>query len=304
MRTPFIYISPRELIQEAVDFDNQQGITYQEVGGEHAIWAARVPFIPALISEDLIRLGRSRIGLIQQRQSRFIYDLARAREHRATFELRFIATPNPVPGQPNLIDIVFLGKVFATRRGDGPILAENLWDKFVSNFPLEDPFNYPLEPVTEPSEFRRYFEPIPFAELTPANLLEIRKYEDMPIRSAAPLGRVAHKGDYIAHPFVPTQDFNPMGRFLVALASQPEPCFVGVSIRPTPMFDQEVHNVSFAIGQFKRTATEDNDVTEEYIRSRSGIGIYVYQQLMEEREQLVMVRVHVVGAQGAPQGLA
>jgi hypothetical protein len=37
-----------------------------------------------------------------------IHDLARLREHRATFELRFIASPSPTPGLPTLIDVVFL----------------------------------------------------------------------------------------------------------------------------------------------------------------------------------------------------
>lgn len=304
MRFPYIHISPREFVREAVAFDNESGVSYQDVGGEHAIWAARVPFLPAMMSEDFTRLGKQRIQLVMQRQFRFIYDLARARENRATFELRFISTPNPVPGQPNLIDILFLGKVFATRQRTGQELAERLWDKFVSNYPLEDPFNYPLEPVTAEAEFWRYYEPIPFAELGVDNLLEIRKYEDMPIRSMAPLGRVERKGDYIAHPFIPNTDFHPMNRFFATLAAQPEKCYVGISLRPTRMFDQEIYNVSFAIGQFRKTATEDDDVTEEYIRTRSRIGIYVHQQLMQEREQLVMVRVHLVGEHKSPRGLA
>jgi hypothetical protein len=306
MQIPYIFTSPRVIVKQAVSFDNATGVTYREVEAEHSIWIARVPFLPALTSDDFTRLGQQRINLIQQRQFRFIYDLARARENHATFELRFIANRNPVPGQPNLIDIVFLGKVIATRAGTGQLFAEKLWEKFVSNFPLEDPFNYPLEPVMNEVDFRRYYEPIPFTELDSENVLEIRKHEDMPIRSTAPMGRVERKGDYIAHPFVPSVDFNfnPMGRFFAALAAQPERCYVGISIRPTRMFDQEVYNVSFAIGQFKKTATEDDDVTEEYIRTRSQIGIFVYQQLMREREQLVMVRVHIVGEHQAPFGLA
>jgi hypothetical protein len=306
MKIPDIFTSPRVLAKQAVEFDNVKGVTYREIEGEHSIWAARVPFLPALTSDDFTRLGQQRINLIQQRQFRFIYDLARARENHATFELRFIANPNPVPGQPNLIDIVFLGKVFATRANTGQLLAEKLWEKFVNNFPLEDPFNYPIEPISTAADFKRYYEPIPFADLDTKNILEIRKHEDIPIRSTAPMGRVERKGDYIAHPFVPSVDFNfnPMGRFFAALAAQPEKCYAGISIRPTRMFDQEVYNVSFAIGQFKKTATEDDDITEEYIRTRSQIGIYVYQQLMREREQLVTVRVHIVGEHQAPFGLA
>lgn len=304
MQIPYIFTSSHELVNEAIDFDNEQGVVYKELGGEHSIWAARVPFLPAMLSEDFRPFGKERIRLIQQRQFRFIYDLARARENRATFELRFIATPNPVPGQPNLIDIVFLGKVFSTRQRAGQALSERLWDKFISNFPLEDPFNYPIEPITDEVEFRRYYEPLPFAEIERSHVLEIRKYEDMPIRSTAAIGRVERVGDYIAHPFVPNVDFSPMGRFFAALAAQPQKCYVGVSIRATRMFDQEVHNVSFAIGQFKQTIAEENDVTDEYIRTRSAIGAYVYQGLMEEREQLVTVRVHIVGEYHTPHGLA
>jgi hypothetical protein len=249
---PFIYTTARQFVREAVAFDNERGVTYREVGGEHSIWAARMPFLPAMLSNDFTRLGKERIPLVRERQFRFLYDLARARENRATFDLRFIATPNPLPGQPSLVDIVFLGKVFSTRQRAGAALAERLWEKFVSNFPLEDPFNYPLEPVIDPAEFARYYEPVPFDELDSTDLLEIRKYEDMPIRSAAPLGRVERKGDYIVHPFVPNVDFSPMGRFFAALTVQPHRCYVSISLRPTRMFDQEIYNVSFAIGQFKK----------------------------------------------------
>ena len=301
---PYIYTSPHEIIKEEVSFNNDTGVVYKETGGEHGIWAARVPFLPAMMSEDFTRLGVKRIGFIQQRQFRFIYDLVRSRENRATFELRFISTPNPVHGQPNLIDMIFLGKVFSKRQHGAQPLAEKLWEKFVSNFPLEDPFGYPIEPITHEEEFYQYFQPLTFDDVLPSNMMEIRKYEDMPIRSTAPMGRVERKGDYIAHPFVPSEDFNPMGRFFVALASQPQKCYVGINIRPTRMWDQEIYNVSFMIGQFGKTATEDDDISEEYIRTRSKIGIYVYKKMMMAREQLVTVRVYLVGENEIPHGLA
>lgn len=304
MQVPYIFTSPNTVIKEAVDFDNETGVVYKEISGEHSIWAARVPFLPAMRSDDFRPFGKERIRLIQQRQFRFIYDLARARESRATFELRFISTPNRILGQPNVIDIVFLGKVFSTRQRAGQVIAERLWEKFASNFPLEDPFNYPLEPVTEEAEFLEYYEPIPFAELERSHILEIRKYEDRPIRNTGVFRRVDRVGDYIAHPFVPNIDFNPMGRFFAALASQPQKCYVGVSIRPTRMFDQEIYNVSLIIGRFKQTIAEGSDVADEYFRTRSAIGIYVYQGLMIEREQLVTVRVHLVGEHQAPYSLA
>lgn len=304
MQVPYIHTSGREFVRQAVGFDNQEGVIYQEINGEHALWAARVPFLPSLLSEDFTRWGKERIKLIMGRQFRFIYDLSRAREHRATFELRFIATPSATPGQPNVIDIVFLGKAFSQRQGQARSRAALLWDKFSCNFPMEDPYNYPLEPVTDADEFMRYYRPFDFNALDLDNIMEIRKFEDMPIASAAPMARRARVGDYIAHPFVPSVSFTPMSRFLEALAFRSQTCFVDISIRPTRMYPQEVHNVSFAIGQFKRTATEDDDVTEEYIRTRSVIGVNVYQKLMAEREHLMLVRVHVIGEKSAPYGLA
>ncbi|MBG0787350.1 MAG: ATP-binding protein [Anaerolineaceae bacterium] len=301
---PYIYTTDRTVINQAFQFDNQKGVTYKQLEGEHAIWAARVPFLPVMLSDELTRPGLNRIQIVQQRQFRFIYDLARIYEHQATFALRFISTPNPIFGQPNLIDIVFLGKVFSKRNGGAQSFAEQLWEKFSGVFPLEDPFGYPLEPVEKQSEFFQYYQPINFDHLRKENILEIRKYEDMPINSTTPTGRVARKGDYIAHPFVPSQSINPMSRFLVALASQPSTCYADISLRPTKMFDQEVFNVSFMIGNFKRTASEDDDITEEYIRSRSQIGVFVYDNLMTEREQLLMVRVEIVGEDRAPRDLA
>lgn len=304
MKVPYIHTTERIFISRAVGFDNENGVQYEETGGEHSIWAARIPFLPMMTSDDFTRMGRNRIDFIMHRQVRFIYDLVRSRENQATFELRFISTPNQIKGQPNLIDILFLGKVFSTRQGGGVELAKRLWEKFVSVFPLEDPFNYPLESVVSQDEFLHYYEPMPLDALRNKNILEIRKYEDMPIKSPAKMGRIERKGDYIAHPFVPTVDFNPMGRFLTALADQPQKCFVGISLRPTRLYDHEVYNTSFAIGQFKKTATEDDDITEEYIRTRSAIGIYVYQKMMMDREQMAMARVQIVGERETPYALA
>lgn len=300
---PYIHTTEPASINLAYKFDNQQGVTYRSLEGEHAIWAARVPFLPVMLSDDLTRPGVQRIPLIQQRQFRFIYDLARINEHQSTFVLRFISTPNPIIGQPNLIDIVFLGKSFSKRQSGAQSFAESLWEKFSGVFPLEDPYGYPLEPVETRNEFLQYYQPIPFDLLNNENILEIRKYEDMPISSTTSTGRIARKGDYIAHPFVPSQSINPMSRFFMSLSAQPSKCYVDISIRPTRMFDQEIFNVSYMIGNFKKTASEDDDITEEYIRNRSQIGVFVYDNLMIEREQLLMVRVYIVGERKLPRDL-
>ncbi|MGV8026685.1 MAG: ATP-binding protein [Anaerolineaceae bacterium] len=304
MQVPFIFTSEWSYINLPKEYNNQDGVVYKRNEGEHSIWAARVPFIPSMISDDLTRPGTQRTSLIQQRQFRFIYDLARIRENQSTFTLRFISTPNTILGQPNLIDMVFLGKVFSKNKGKSQYYAESLWERFFNIFPMEDPFGYPLIPISSQEEFLCYYQPITFSTISPESIYEIRKFEDMPISSTSSIGRVERKGDYIAHPFVPNQNFNPMGRFLLSLSSQPQKCFVDISIRPTRMFDQEILNVSYMIGQFKKSASEDNSVTEEYIRKRSQIGLLIYDNLMLEREQLLMVRVHIVGDNYSPLGLA
>ena len=58
MQTLYIYSSSREFVQQATGFDNQQGVIYEEIGGEHAIWATRVSFLPSLLSECSTRWGR------------------------------------------------------------------------------------------------------------------------------------------------------------------------------------------------------------------------------------------------------
>lgn len=301
---PYIHVIPDVVALLPMEFDANRGVINKARTGEYALWAARVPFLPAMRSDDFAHLGKERLGLIMRRQFRFLYDLARAREQQATFELRFMATPNALPGLPNLIEIVFFGKVFSAQPRAGQALAEDLWRKFASNYPLEDPFNYPLEPVRSAAAFAQLYEPIPFAELDEQHVIEIRKFEEMPVAEGGAFPRMDRKGDYIAHPFVPSVDFSAMGRFLTALAAQPQRCFAGVSLRPTPMFAEEIHLVSAMIQAHKQTLADQSPAITEYYRSRAALGAMIYQQLMQEREQLVMVRIYLVGEHHAPLDLA
>ena len=302
-RHPYIHIIPQPSTMIPFAFDNERGISYRPVKGEHAIWAARVPFLPAMRADDFAGRGNERIGLIMRRQFRFLYDLARAKEYQTTFELRYITTPHPIPGLPNVIDIIFFGKVFSARERGSQELAEPLWRKFVSNFPLEDPFNYPIEPITDPQLFLNVYEPFALHELDERHVVEIRKFEDMPLNGEEQSTRTTRRGDYIAHPYVPSIDFSAMGRFLSTLAVQSQRCFVGVSLRPIRMFPQEIHNVSTMIGVFKQDLADQSANFDEYYRSRAALGAAIYQQLMNEREQLVTVRVYLVGEHEAPLDL-
>lgn len=319
---PYIFVSPIVTSRIPDRFTEREGVVYCPQAGVHAIWAARVPFLPAMNSDDFRELGKDRIGLIMRRQFRFLYDLARVREHQTTFELRFIASPNPIPGLPSLVSIGFLAKVFASQPQRAQEEAERLWRKFVANFPSEDPFNYPLEPIVQEDAFHQFYEPIPFDDLDTQQVVEIRKWEDMPVAMPGAY-QVERVGDYIVHPFVPNVDFSAMGRFLGTLSAQRDRCFVSVSLRPTRLFPQEIHNISAMVAYFNRILFREQQKlakevqeavgqqtvagsldSDEYLRARAELGSLIYRQLMHEREQLVSVRMCVVGEYEAPLDLA
>lgn len=50
-----------------------------------------------MVSDDFSRLGKGPMASVTRRQFRFIEGLARARDHHATFELRFIWSPPTSP---------------------------------------------------------------------------------------------------------------------------------------------------------------------------------------------------------------
>jgi uncharacterized protein YdcH (DUF465 family) len=320
--TPYIFLTPKVSALVPYTFEEKLGVQYNRTLGVHAIWAARVPFLPAMISEDFRRLGKDRIGLIMRRQFRFLYDLARARDLETTFELRFIVTPNPIKGLPSLIEIIFFGKVFSSEESKAQEAAERLWQKFMSNYPLEDPFNYPIEPVIHKDVFQKYYEPILLNEVERENIIEIRKFEDMPLQINGQFFSVEKVGDYIVYPLVPSIDFSAMGRFLTALANQNEHCFVAVSLRPTRLFPEEIHNLSALVAYFQSILIDEdraintirreeyssqhsiNLKINEYRRGRAELGAKIYRQLVQEREQLVSIRITLVGEYEAPLHLA
>jgi len=305
MQHPFIFVSERMTARIPDEFDDQSGVRYKEVVGEHALWAARVPFLPHLMSEDFARRpSQERIEIIGQRQARFIYDLARARDQLATFDLRFITRPSEVEGQPNPVEIVFFGKIFSTRPKMTEAFALELWERFSATFPLEDPFNFPLQPVTDPDDFHRYHLPVRTDGVQVHHIADIRKFEDMPEPARSPLSRQPRIGDYIAHPLVPTTSFPPLGRFIEALSRQEQVCVVSVSLRPVVLFPQELQNIGYQIARFREIRDKTDSIADEFIRARASIGEKVYNALLLDREHLMLSRITVLGADRLPQGLA
>ena len=298
MTLPYIHTSDPRRVMVSQSYSGEGGVQYRPQIGVHAIWAASIPFIPSLDAVELTRLGAGRIGQVVRRQFRFLYDLAREQSNRATYELRFIAQPSLNLGeQLGKIDIVFLGKVFVDAESQTIPAALELWAKFLSHFPLEDPFNYPVRPVQKRQEFQRIYAQIDFAKLTElGQIVEIRRFEEMPISDKEVVrGEPSKYGDYIVHPFVPTLDFSAMGRLFETLAIQPNKCFASVSIRPTKLFPGEIIAINELAARFRNIGVGEEKVTE-YLRSRAAFGAKTYSELMEEHEFLLQIKVQVVGA--------
>lgn len=327
----YVYSITSDAICE-VSFDRHSGVQIQRKPGVHSIWAARVPFIPSFSSTDFVQHPgeqvHGRISQVVHRQFRFIYDLANAKHNQATFELRFIARPDSEkPDQPAAIDIVFFGKAFHTREDRSKEFATQLWEKFHSNYPLEDPFNYPLQPIKE-DQFFDYYEPIDYEGLTHENIAEIRKYEDLPIERGLPYQHEKAIGDYVAHPFMPALDFGAMARFFETLARQRTCCFASISLRPTQLWNEEELYVRQMIGRFRQIASGESLVAKdfvqegaqlsleeadqrmtdvaaryEYVRGRAQVGQAVYETMMKEKQHLFLVKIQIVGEDNLPLNL-
>ncbi len=281
------------------------GIQPRERTGAHAIFAARVPFIPSFLSDDFVRMVASEMGrirLIAGRQIRFINDLASARDlpgsqnHGATFNLRFIAHPRTDRSGSD-VEIVFLGKVFDENKRRAIRLSRVLWKKFRAHFPLEDPFNYPLIPITEQGDFERCLAPVPLDAIQPGNLMEVRKFEDGdPIMGDKALG-------YFPHPFSPVLDYSAMGRFLETLAGQEQTCVASISLQPTYLFHDELVSINRMLSQYReltKSAERAEGFLAPYREERFDDLWRTYDPLINQRNHLFSILIQVVGEREAP----
>jgi hypothetical protein len=323
MREPFIFVSnPGEY--HYAEHWGASGVETVRQQGCHAIFAARVPFIPSFMTSDFVRTlvggGKSRIDLITERQIRFINDLINARflaGGAVAFDLRFIARPALDSDKPSQLEIVFLGKVFHANRNQARELCRQLWRKFIAHYPLEDPFNYPLEAIEE-SQLDRYLYPIPVEQIGGPQLLEIRKYED----SDPYVGAESNSVGYYPHPFRPTFDATALGRFLEALAQQRQLCIASVCIQPTALFPEELRVVNQMISSYTRMSAESGDgrmpndprATEaQELKAQSWLNMYrkeryadihsAFWPLINQRDHLFKIKIQVLGEQEAPADL-
>lgn len=286
--------------------------------GYHAFFVTFVPFIPSFLSDDFVRMSvreASRIQLIVSRQIRFLNDLSSCKTDAVeTFDLRFVSIPQA--GQPyNKLYVFFVGKAFDRDRDRARMHAVELWHKFRSYFPLEDPFNYPLHTIihetdesgrTVPSHgdlWQLALQPIALGDSGSQNLIEIRKYEDRdPMLSSPTEGKEQFVG-YYPHPFSPTIDFSAMSRFLETFALQSQKCVASICLRPTSLALEEQQSINRMMQQYARLlegAETAGNWLAQYRQERFDDLVRTFDPVINQRNHLFMVKIQVLGEQNAP----
>lgn len=316
---PYLYTSPYMMgLVDRAQMVPHEGPLTDIVYGYHTLWIAEVPFIPTFISQtsgDFDIAASNRITHAMQRQIRFLYDLAKSREHLSTFELRLVSWPQA--GNIARVGIAFLGKIFHPQEDISRHLALELWNKFSAIFPREAPFSYPLVPVIEGDNgttgqthtFSEWYQPLSSANVTrPGCLVELRKYEDWP--TIRDVGGTLHARDYIPHPFIAALDYSSMARLFETLARQQKTNIVSITLRPQRITDQEVVILHELAGWYQRVCRGDakldnplievlkelkSDVFEAYLGTRAELGKNVYESLVREHRSLFTVRLQVIG---------
>ena len=287
--------------------------------GYHAFFVTYVPFIPSFLSDDFTRMKTgeiSRIKLIVSRQIRFLNDLSSCRTGASeTFDLRLVSVPQD--GQPfNTVRIFFIGKVFHESEEVARSRAIELWKKFRAFFPLEDPFNYPLQTVTSiddsngqeapshPDLMQLALRPMGFEVDRQLKLVEIRKYEDRDPM----LGNVAEAESkqligYFPHPFQPTLDFSAMSGFLETFALQPRKCVVSICLRPTKLSlaeQQHINRMMQFYRQLLASAEKAKNWLAFYRSERFADLAATFEPIINQRNHLFMVKIQIVGDGSVP----
>jgi hypothetical protein len=302
MRDPFIYVSNPDEFHYTEEWSSR-GIEEGRQQGCHALFAARIPFIPSFLSSDFTRTlaggEMSRIKLITLRQRRFLNDMVNARtivDGGTAIELRFIAQPPAEPGQPTNIQVILLGKAFHPNRNRARNLCWKLWRKCLSHYPMEDPFNYPIEPVGE-QELMQYILPLPIEQIGPQQLLELRKFEDFdPYAGDESTG-------YFPHPFSPVVDASAFGRFLETLAQQDQTCVVSICLQPTALFPEELLTINQLLSRYLHltgAATDSQGWMALYRQERFDDIRKAFWDLINQRNHLFKIKIQVLGARYAP----
>lgn len=248
----------------------------------HAIFALRVPFIPSFLTSDFTRSlvagGKSRIDIVINRQIRFINDLRRIDREllldNISIELRLIAKGVEIQKNNNVsvkgyphIDIIFLGKVKHKECETAKNWCTDLYHKFITHYPLEDPFNFPIEVLDTEEKFNRAYKPIDKisdkSNSISNPILEICKYEDIHPFIRENMDPSNHSNTnsvgYYLHTFMPTFDASAFGRFMEALVQQKQICIVSVCLRPTTLKKKERLFLIHQLVEYNKVVNELKD---------------------------------------------
>lgn len=324
LQDPYLFTSERTVALVDRPYGRLgEGPVADSIYGYHTLWIAEVPFIQSEGARDFTYETEVWLRSVIDRQKRFIYDLAQSRTGLATFELRFVSWPQE--GRPTRVGIAFLGKVFHQDRQTSRQMARLLWGKFSAVFPREAPYSYPLVAVQElpladseqTHSFAEWHQPWPFSTLTvPACVIELRKYEDWPL--VRDIGGTFRIHDYIPHPFEPALDYSALARLFETLARQRRLCIVAVTLRPQPLTNQELFLLHELFDWYQRSAKGQvqlhnplvdvlrelqSNIFDAALQTRATLGVSVYENLLQERENLVSMRLQVIGHPQAPEDL-
>lgn len=281
--------------------------------GCHAFFVAHVPFIPSFRSKDFAgTLGSvsERVKLVTDRQRRFLNDMVSKfdmtlLESPQSVELRLVSSPQP--GQPySRIRMYFIGKAFHMDENVARKSITNLWLRFTSYFPSEEPFNFPLVTITsadlsESSENHHTFKSLfqeatnPFGSQSKLHFVEIRKFKDHDpsIEPSTSSGRIS----FFPHSFRPNTDITSMSRFLETFAKQDETCVVSIRLRPTKLFEEEYRLIDSAFQWYQNQFLEENETQNWRTRQRK---IWfeqfrsVYEPMVQQRDHLYLMNIQVV----------
>lgn len=318
---PYIAVSARAYAR--IDRPAVRGVITETVEGHHAIWAATIPYIPALAAPDVLaaRYGLEATGRVEwmlKRQIEFLYALTQMTNAQATFELRYLSDPLPQGGAR--VRLVLLGKSFAPTIEGAIHSAQTQWERVRVQFPGEAPYSYPLEPVTqamappgtpawEDESHQHLFWPIAEDRLRPplCGIFEILKYEDWP--NIPFVGENPRVIDYYAHRFVPPKEYANMARLQRILADQRQTAFVSFVVRPVILGPNEEMMLAMMEEWYRRMkngeVTNQNPALQEQEahrirmyealqRERGAMGELVYTPLTHERHALLQMSVRVV----------
>ncbi|MCP4262066.1 MAG: hypothetical protein GY774_31890 [Planctomycetes bacterium] len=324
LKDPYIHISSTHY---SITRDGKR----KEKPGIHAIYATEIPFIPSFLSADFVgplSSGSSRLQLIIDRQIRFINDLAAIKTKQATFDLRLVFhPPAEQTNHQSGVQLLFLGKSFypGHDKEEARKQSLDLWKCFSGHFPLEDPFNYPLNPVdadwlkerdklsgnhsrsTEEAFESHVLTPIPLDSITADKLSEIRKFEDWDGIVRATLGVQSSDGTtsalrlgYFVHNFRPTLDASGFSRLLETLVQQQQVCLVRISLRPTFVTDTELRVLNQLLSEYQYQLADTEGWIRLYKEDHLTRMKKAFSHLMAHRRHLFSITIQVVGEKNRP----